>query len=56
VVEPTGSETHVVLRVGSQDIVAMFRDRVSFRPGDALTFAPDPEMVHLFDKTTGVRI
>lgn len=56
VVEPTGSETHVVLRVGGQDIVAMFRDRVSFRPGDALTFTPDPERVHLFDKTTGVRI
>ncbi len=56
VVEPTGSETHVVLRVGTQDIVAMFRDRVSFRPGDALTFAPDPEKVHLFDKTTGARI
>ncbi len=56
VVEPTGSETHVVLRVGSQDIVGMFRDRVNFRPGDALTFAPDPEKVHLFDNTTGARI
>jgi multiple sugar transport system ATP-binding protein len=56
VVEPTGSETHVVLRVGDQDIVGMFRDRVSFRPGDALTFAPDPDKVHLFDKATGVRI
>ncbi len=56
VVEPTGSETHVVLRVGLQDIVGMFRDRVSFRPGDALTFTPDPEKVHLFDKTTGARI
>jgi multiple sugar transport system ATP-binding protein len=56
VVEPTGSETHVVLRVGGQDIVGMFRDRVSFRPGDALTFAPDAEKVHLFDKATGVRL
>ncbi len=56
VVEPTGSETHVVLRVNGQDIVGMFRDRVAFRPGDALTFAPDPEMVHLFDRTTGVRL
>ncbi|WP_309667178.1 sn-glycerol-3-phosphate ABC transporter ATP-binding protein UgpC [Tabrizicola sp.] len=56
VVEPTGSETHVVLRVAEQDIVGLFRDRVSFRPGDALTFAPDPERVHVFDKSTGVRI
>jgi multiple sugar transport system ATP-binding protein len=56
VVEPTGSETHVVLRVGGRDVVGMFRDRVSFRPGDALTFAPDAEKVHLFDKVTGVRL
>jgi multiple sugar transport system ATP-binding protein len=61
VVEPTGSETHVVLRVGGQnaggrDVVAMFRDRVAFRPGDALTFAPDAEKVHLFDRSSGVRL
>jgi multiple sugar transport system ATP-binding protein len=56
VVEPTGSETHVVLRAGARDVVAMFRDRVSFRPGDLLTFAPDAGKVHLFDKATGVRL
>jgi len=65
VVEPTGSETHVVLRLGGgaaeqklggHEVVGVFRDRVPFRPGDALTFAPDPERVHLFDKTTGVRL
>jgi multiple sugar transport system ATP-binding protein len=56
VVEPTGSETHVVLRAGGRDVVAMFRDRVGFRPGDALTFAPDAEKVHLFDKASGVRL
>ena len=56
VVEPTGSETHVVLRVGGREVVAMFRDRVAFRPGDALTFAPDAEKVHLFDKASGARL
>jgi multiple sugar transport system ATP-binding protein len=56
VVEPTGSETHVVLRVGTKDVVAMFRDRVAFRPGDSLTFAPDAEKVHLFDKASGKRL
>jgi multiple sugar transport system ATP-binding protein len=56
VVEPTGSETHVVLRSGGQEVVAMFRDRVPFRPGDALTFAPDAEKVHLFDRSSGVRL
>jgi multiple sugar transport system ATP-binding protein len=56
VVEPTGSETHVVLRSGGHEVVAMFRDRVSFRPGDELTFAPDPEKVHLFDRSSGLRL
>jgi multiple sugar transport system ATP-binding protein len=56
VVEPTGSETHVVLRAGGRDVVALFRDRVGFRPGDSLTFAPDAEKVHLFDRASGVRL
>jgi multiple sugar transport system ATP-binding protein len=56
VVEPTGSETHVVLRTSGREVVAMFRDRVPFRPGDSLTFAPVAEKVHLFDKATGVRL
>ncbi|MDX5351427.1 MAG: sn-glycerol-3-phosphate ABC transporter ATP-binding protein UgpC [Paracoccaceae bacterium] len=56
VVEPTGSETHVVLRTGKEEVVAMFRDRVAFRPGDRLTFAPDAEKVHLFDRSSGVRL
>jgi multiple sugar transport system ATP-binding protein len=56
VVEPTGSETHVVLRSGDREVVAMFRDRVAFRPGDSLTFAPEAEKVHLFDRVSGVRL
>jgi multiple sugar transport system ATP-binding protein len=56
VVEPTGSETHVVLRTGAREVVAMFRDRVPFQPGDALTFAPEAGSVHVFDKASGVRL
>ena len=56
VVEPTGSETHVVLRTAGREVVAMFRDRVAFRPGDALTFAPDAGQVHLFDRVSGARL
>jgi multiple sugar transport system ATP-binding protein len=56
VVEPTGSETHVVLRFAGRDVVAMFRDRVSFRPGDALVLAPEAAKAHLFDKGSGVRL
>ena len=56
VVEPTGSETHVVLRIGTQDAVAVFRERHAFRPGDVIHLAPRPGLVHLFDEATGLRI
>jgi multiple sugar transport system ATP-binding protein len=56
VIEPTGSETHVVVRLPSREITAIFRDRVSFRPGDTITLAPDAAVAHLFDKASGKRI
>ena len=39
-----------------REMVAMFRDRVAFRPGDALVLAPDADKVHLFDERSGVRL
>ncbi len=56
VVEPTGSETHVVVRIEGRELTAVFRDRVSLRPGQAVTLAPtDAAGVHLFDKASGMR-
>ena len=56
VVEPTGSETHVVMRFGSRDLVAVFRERHDFRPGQTVHLAPRAGMVHLFDADSGDRI
>ena len=56
VIEPTGSETHVVLRAGDEDIVAVFRDRHTFKVGDTVHLAPQPRLVHLFDAATGDRL
>ena len=56
VVEPTGSETQVFAKLGGQDIVGVFRERVTVGPGDSLPLAPDPALVHLFDTETGQRI
>lgn len=56
VVEPTGSETHVVVRMGARDMTAVFRGRVSFRPGDPITLAPDAGAAHIFSKATGMRL
>jgi multiple sugar transport system ATP-binding protein len=56
VVEPTGSETQVSLRVGDQSLIAAFRERISARPGELLPISPDPSLVHLFDRQSGRRI
>jgi multiple sugar transport system ATP-binding protein len=56
VVEPTGSELNVVAKLGGADIIAVFRERHSFQPGDKIRLKPDPRLVHLFDETSGKRI
>ena len=56
VVEPTGSELQVVARLGGEDVIAVFRERHPFRPGDRIRLKPNPQLVHLFDETTGNRI
>src|SRR6476469_7658450 len=49
VIEPTGSEILVAARMGGEDIVAVFRERHKFKPGDKIRLKPDPALVHLFD-------
>jgi multiple sugar transport system ATP-binding protein len=57
VVEPTGSEIHVVARVeGGQEITAVFRERHRFTPGETIRLAPMPGFAHLFDQETGRRL
>jgi multiple sugar transport system ATP-binding protein len=56
VIEPTGSETQVVAKVGAKEITCVFRERVSARPGEIIHVQPDPALVHLFDKDTGQRM
>jgi len=56
VVEPTGSETQVLLRIGESTLIGAFRERVSARPGSILPVSPDPGLVHLFDRQSGQRI
>ncbi len=56
VIEPTGSETQVVLRAGGQEIVAVFRERMSAKPGETIPIAPMPEVAHLFDAENGRRL
>jgi multiple sugar transport system ATP-binding protein len=56
VVEPTGSETQLVAKLGGQDVLAVFRERHAFKPGDRVRLKPSVGLVHLFDKTSGKRL
>jgi multiple sugar transport system ATP-binding protein len=56
VVEPTGSETQVFAKLGGEQVVAVFRERHQFNPGDKVKLKPDPSLVHLFDEGTGKRL
>ncbi|MEM9341553.1 MAG: sn-glycerol-3-phosphate ABC transporter ATP-binding protein UgpC [Pseudomonadota bacterium] len=56
VVEPTGSESHVVFHTDQQEITAVFRERYDLKPGDTVHLNIDPEQAHLFDADTGDRL
>ncbi|BAT57692.1 sn-glycerol-3-phosphate import ATP-binding protein UgpC [Variibacter gotjawalensis] len=53
VVEPTGSEVQVAASMGGQDVIAVFRERHMFKPGDKIRLKADPKLVHLFDDADG---
>jgi multiple sugar transport system ATP-binding protein len=56
VIEPTGSETQVVVESGGQEFVCVFRERIAAQPGELLRIRPNPQLVHLFDETSGQRL
>jgi multiple sugar transport system ATP-binding protein len=56
VVEPTGSETQVFAKLGGEQVVAVFRERHQFNPGDKVRLKPNPSAIHLFDEATGKRL
>jgi multiple sugar transport system ATP-binding protein len=46
----------VAAKLGGEDIIAVFRERHQFKPGDKIRLKPDPALVHLFDGPTGKRL
>ena len=56
VVEPTGSETMVFLDFEGQNVVAVFRERHDFNPGQTIHLQPDPTQLHVFKTDNGMRI
>ena len=56
VVEPTGSETMVFLNYDGQDVVAVFRERHDFKPGQTIYLQPNTEHLHIFNSDNGKRL
>jgi multiple sugar transport system ATP-binding protein len=56
VVEPTGSELQIAAKIGGDDVIALFRERHDFKPGDKIRLKPDPRLAHLFDEPSGQRL
>ena len=54
VVEPTGADTQIFCKVGGTDVIAVVRERHTFRPGEAIRLYP--ELTFLFDPSSGARL
>jgi multiple sugar transport system ATP-binding protein len=55
-VEPTGSETQVVLQVSGSTLIAASRERIIAQPSTILHIMVDPARAHLFDPESGKRL
>jgi multiple sugar transport system ATP-binding protein len=56
VVEPTGSETLIVVKGGHTELDCLFRSRILPKPGETLRILPDMAHAHLFDAESGRRL
>jgi multiple sugar transport system ATP-binding protein len=56
VVEPTGAETQMHVKIAGQTVLAVFKDRLTAHPGDRIKLLPAAAKAMLFDPTTGLRI
>ena len=55
-VEPTGSETHVVAHAGQTEIIAVLRERVEIQEGQVIKLSLDASQAHFFDTSSGSRL
>jgi multiple sugar transport system ATP-binding protein len=55
-VEPTGSETHLIAHFGGTEIVAVLRERIAIQEGDTVKLSFDSATAHFFDRDSGQRI
>jgi multiple sugar transport system ATP-binding protein len=56
VVEPTGAETEMLLRVGEVDLVVVLHGRTEVRPDDTVYLEVSADKTHVFDAASGERM
>ncbi len=56
VVEPTGAETELLVRVGASQFVVVIHGRTQAEPGETIYLSVATEAVHLFDPTSGTAL
>jgi multiple sugar transport system ATP-binding protein len=56
VVEPTGAETELLVRVGEQEIVVVMHGRTAARPDDTVMLSVAADKTHVFDAAGGQRL
>ena len=56
VIEPTGSETHLVVKAGTDQLTVLLRERARVNLRDPVHLAVKPGDIHLFNAATGNRL
>jgi multiple sugar transport system ATP-binding protein len=56
VVEPTGAETELLVRVGNTDMVIVMHGRTTAKPDDTVMLSVAEEKTHVFDAAGGQRL
>jgi multiple sugar transport system ATP-binding protein len=55
-VEPTGSETHLIAHAGETEIVAVLKERMRIYEGETVKLSFDTAQAHFFDPESGQRL
>ncbi|MCY7369607.1 MAG: sn-glycerol-3-phosphate ABC transporter ATP-binding protein UgpC [Polaromonas sp.] len=56
VVEPTGAETELLLKVGDENVIVVLHGRTSVQPDERVVLGVAAGKAHVFDAGTGLRI
>ena len=54
--EPTGYETHVLIKLGQREIAAIIGERATYAPRDVINIFFASPVAHFFDPATGPRL